>query len=79
MLKIIRMIIASIVIVLACYSLITENFKFMPYMMFFLGVSMMISGLMELQRERKSLWGYMNIGISIFVFFVSIQMILFNK
>ncbi|MDM5312293.1 DUF3953 domain-containing protein [Peribacillus frigoritolerans] len=32
-----------------------------------------MTGLSELQKDRKGFWGYMNIVISLFIFFVSIQ------
>jgi len=73
LLKIIRAIFSVIGIILAVYGLATKNFKFMPFMMFSLGVTMLVAGLMELKRRPKSFWGYMNIAASLFVFFVSIQ------
>ncbi|MFJ7309641.1 YczI family protein [Peribacillus frigoritolerans] len=49
----------------------------MPYYMFFLGALILVIGLAELQKDRK-VWGYMNIVISLFVFFASIQAFLMN-
>ncbi len=73
MIKIIRVIFSIITIALSGYSLATQNFEFMPFMMFSLGVTMLVTGLTELKRKPKSFWGYMNIAASLFVFFVSIQ------
>jgi len=73
LLKIIRAISSVIGIVLAGYGLVTQNFKFMPFMMFSLGITMLVAGLIELKRKPKSFWGYMNIAATLFLFFVSIQ------
>ena len=74
----IRIILAIIVLALSAYQLITENFELMPYSMLFLGAIMLVTGLSEFQKDRKDFWGYMSIGISLFVFFVSIQGFLMN-
>ena len=76
--KIIRIILAIIVIGLSSYSLISENFGLMPIMMLFLGALMLAIGLSELQKDRKRFEGYMFIIISLFVFYVSIQGLLLN-
>ncbi|WP_179891203.1 DUF3953 domain-containing protein [Bacillus sp. AFS017274] len=65
----VRIILAIVVIVLSGYSLITQTFELMPYYMFFLGAFMLVTGLAELQKDRKGFWGYMNIVISLFLFF----------
>ena len=76
--KIIRIILAIIVIVLSSYSLIRGNFELMPFMMLFLGAFMLATGLSELQKDRKRFEGYMFIVVSLFIFFVSLQGFLFN-
>lgn len=78
MLKILRIIFSVIVITLAGYSLITKNFEFMSYLMLFLGAFMLVTGLVELQKDRKRFEGYMFIIVSLFIFFVSIQGLLLN-
>ncbi len=70
--KMVKIILALVVILLSGYSLITQTFELMPYYMFFLGAFMLMSGLAELQKDRKGFWGYMNIVISLFIFFVYI-------
>jgi hypothetical protein len=77
-LKIVRVTLAIIVIALSEYQLITGNFVLMPYSMLFLGATMLVTGLVELQKDRKRFWGYMSIVISLFLFFVSIQGFLIN-
>ncbi|MDM5360718.1 DUF3953 domain-containing protein [Peribacillus sp. ACCC06369] len=73
----VRVILAIVVIVISSYSLITEA-ELMPYYMLFLGALILVTGFAELQKDRKGFWGYMNIVISLFVFFVSIQGFLMN-
>ncbi|MEB2630684.1 YczI family protein [Peribacillus frigoritolerans] len=73
----VRIILAIVVIVLSGYSLIAQTLELMPYYMFFLGALILVIGLAELQKDRK-VWGYMNIVISLFVFFASIQDFLMN-
>lgn len=68
----VRVILVIVVIVLTGYNLITET-ELVPYYMFFLGALILVTGLSELQKDRKGFWGYMNIVISLFIFFVSVQ------
>ncbi|MGM0890749.1 DUF3953 domain-containing protein [Peribacillus simplex] len=76
--KIVRITLGIIVLALTAYQLITKNFDLRPYSMLFLGALILVTGLAELQKDRKDFWGYMNIVISLFVFFVSIQGFLMN-
>nr|WP_255349290.1 DUF3953 domain-containing protein [Paenisporosarcina sp. HGH0030] len=46
--------------------------------MLFLGAFMLVTGLFELQKDRKRFEGYMFIIVSLFIFFVSIQGFLLN-
>ncbi|QNK89589.1 DUF3953 domain-containing protein [Sporosarcina sp. FSL K6-1540] len=71
MLKILRIILSVIVMALAGYSLITKNFEFMSYMMFFLGVLMLVTGVAELQAKRKTN-AISSILAAAFLFFVAI-------
>ncbi|MEJ9233352.1 DUF3953 domain-containing protein [Peribacillus butanolivorans] len=74
----VRIILTIVVSVLSGYSLITQTFELMPYYMFFIGALTLVTGLAELQKDRKGFWGYMNIAISLFIFFASIQAFLIN-
>ncbi|WP_242486838.1 DUF3953 domain-containing protein [Peribacillus sp. TH16] len=65
----VRIILTIVVIVLSGYSLITQTYELMPYYMLFLGALTLVTGLAELQKDRKGFWGYMNIAISLFIFF----------
>lgn len=73
MFNVIRGIASIIVIALAGYSLVTQNFKYNFLMMFFLGVTLLMVGLLELKKGTKSIWGYLNIAVSFFVFYVAIK------
>lgn len=76
-LKIVKIILAAIVIILASYSLITET-DLLPYYMFFLGALVLVTGIAELQKDRKGFKGYLSIGIAFFVLLVSIQSFFMN-
>ncbi|MFF2287876.1 DUF3953 domain-containing protein [Peribacillus butanolivorans] len=78
MLKILRIVFSIIVLILSGYVLITGNFELSSYMIFFLGALMLVTGLAELQKDRKRFWGYMSIIVSLYAFFVSIQGFLLN-
>ncbi|MBT2616246.1 MULTISPECIES: DUF3953 domain-containing protein [unclassified Bacillus (in: firmicutes)] len=74
--KIVRIILAIIVLALSAYQLITETFV-MPYLMLIVGALMLVTGLVELQKDRKG--GFLGcVVVSIFLFFVSIQGFLLN-
>ena len=68
----VRGILTIVVIVLSSYSLITET-ELIYYCLFFLGALIFVTGFSELQKDRKGFWGYMNIVVSLFLFFVSVK------
>ncbi|MFC7062320.1 DUF3953 domain-containing protein [Halobacillus seohaensis] len=59
-------------VILGSYSLITQKFDLLPYSLFLVGILTLVIGLIELKKDRKSFWGYINIGASAFVIFVVI-------
>ncbi|QOV11190.1 DUF3953 domain-containing protein [Viridibacillus arvi] len=71
MLKILRIISLVIAFALAGYSLITKDFKFMPYMLLFISVSSLVTGLLELKAKRK-ISAIISILAAAFGFFVAI-------
>ncbi|MBA9029066.1 DUF3953 domain-containing protein [Peribacillus huizhouensis] len=73
MLKTLRIILSIVGVMLAVFCLITQNVEFIPYLMLILSISIMITGGIELQKDKKEFWGYMCIGVSLFAFYVSIQ------
>ncbi|MVQ39176.1 DUF3953 domain-containing protein [Paenibacillus sp. MAH-34] len=68
-----KVIIAIFVICLSSYLLITKNFELVPYLMLTLAIFMLVTGLVEHQRNRKGFWGYLSILVSLFILFVSLQ------
>lgn len=72
LLMILRVILAVISASIAVYGLITANFEFQSYMLFFLGLMMLVMGLEEFQKERKVM-GWISIMAFVFVLFVSLQ------
>ncbi len=73
MLKILRIILSVITMSLLVFSLITENVEYIPYLMLSLGAAMLVTGLIELQKNSKEFGGYFGIVASLFVFYVAIQ------
>ncbi|MBY0121624.1 YczI family protein [Bacillus sp. S/N-304-OC-R1] len=71
MLNTLRGIFAVIAFCLAGYSLITSKYQVMPYMLFFLGVMMLCTGISELKVKRKTN-AIISFTASVFVLFVSI-------
>ncbi|QBP39745.1 DUF3953 domain-containing protein [Paenisporosarcina antarctica] len=68
-----RIIVLILILTLSSYSLITENYVLIPYMILSLGVLVMITGLVELQKNKKSILSYFSIIASFFIFFVFIR------
>ncbi|MDM5452107.1 MULTISPECIES: DUF3953 domain-containing protein [Peribacillus] len=71
--KIVRIILGIIVIALSATQLITGNSELLPYTMLFLGLMMLVIGIIELQKDRKGFGGYMCLAVSLFVFYVATQ------
>lgn len=76
MLKILQVILSILVISFAGYGLITEDFKYQPYMMLFLGLAMLVTGLREFEKGHKG-FGWLSIIVFLFILFVSIQSFLY--
>lgn len=71
MFRILRITSLVIGMALAGYSLITKNFEFMPYMILFLGVFMLVTGVSELQAKKKTSAIFFILPAA-FLFFVAI-------
>jgi hypothetical protein len=54
LLKILRYVLSVLTILLATYGLISKNFQFNDIMIFLLGLTMLVMGLEEFQKERKA-------------------------
>lgn len=70
--KITRIILSTITLLFAAYGLITKNFEFQPFMIFFLGLLMFVMGLEQFRKEQK-IYGWLFIVVFLFSLFVSIQ------
>jgi ABC-type glycerol-3-phosphate transport system permease component len=72
LLKILHFILSITVLSLAGYGFITDDFKFQPYMMLLLSLTMLVMGLREFQKENRG-YGWLSVIAFVFIFFVSIQ------
>lgn len=72
MLDRIRNILSILIIILSGYLIVTQDFRWMSHMMLGVGGLLLVTGLLELQKEKR-FWGYASILISLFVFYVSVQ------
>ena len=77
MLKILQMLFSIITIALASYGLVTQDFRLGAYMILFLGLVMLVSGLQEFKNNKK-ITGWMLIGVFAFSLFVAIQSFMLN-
>ncbi|WP_066254165.1 YczI family protein [Neobacillus drentensis] len=77
MLKILRYVLSVLTFILATYGLISKNFQFSDLMIFLLGLTMLVMGLEEFQKERKAK-GLLFVVVFLFSLFVSIQGFLLN-
>lgn len=72
MLKILRYVLSVITLLLASYGLIMKDFKFGDSMILFLGLTILILGIEEIQKERKVM-GWLLIVVFFFSLYVSIE------
>lgn len=70
--KLLRYILSVVALLLASYGLITQNFNYTHLMTLFLGLTMLVMGLEEFKKERKSN-GWVLILVFLFSLFVSIK------
>ena len=61
-----------ITLLFAFYGKITKDFKFVGIMILFLGLTMLVSGIEEFQKERKVM-GWFLIAVFLFSLYVSIE------
>ncbi|WP_027408568.1 DUF3953 domain-containing protein [Anoxybacteroides tepidamans] len=72
MLKILRYALSILTLLFTTYGLITKNFEFNHIMTLLLGLTMLMMGLEEIQKERKAN-GWLFILVFLFSLFVSVQ------
>lgn len=68
-LKIIRIILSAVIITMAGYGLFTDNVWLLPYMLFLMGVMLLVMGLEEFQKGRTE-YGYISVAACIFLMIV---------
>lgn len=72
LLKILRYMLSIITLLFALYGKITKDFKFVDIMILFLGLTMLVLGIEEFQKERK-VTGWFLIAVFLFSLYVSIE------
>ncbi|MDM5330434.1 YczI family protein [Neobacillus sp. CF12] len=77
MLKILCYVLSVLTFLLATYGLISKDFQFNDIMIFLLGLTILVMGLEEFQKERKAK-GWLFVVVFLFSLFVSIQGFLLN-
>lgn len=73
MLKTLRIFLLIGIVMLAGFIKLSQNFEFMPLLMLIMAISMIVTGIIELQKDKKGFWGYMFIIASVFAFYVSVE------
>ncbi|MFC7687511.1 DUF3953 domain-containing protein [Ureibacillus sp. GCM10028918] len=68
---ILKVIFSVIAAFIAGYGLITKNFEFQSYAMFFLSLMMLVMGLEEFRKDRKVM-GWISIIVFLFLLFVTL-------
>ncbi|WP_280771680.1 DUF3953 domain-containing protein [Salipaludibacillus daqingensis] len=71
--KILVTVFAILTIITAGYGLLNSTDKYTSYMLFFLGGTILMMGLAEIKRAKKSFWGYMSSAVAVFIYIVWIQ------
>ncbi|MGR3763026.1 hypothetical protein [Rossellomorea sp. NS-SX7] len=69
MLKGLRMVLAIIVVTMAGYGLLTDQHWLLPYLLFLMGLNLLVMALEEFQRG-KVVYGYLGVGGSLFLMVV---------
>ena len=77
MLKILQNIFLIISVVFAVYSLYTNDFQFLVYMILFSGLAMLVIGLQAFKRNEK-ITGWMGIGVFAFSIYFAIQIFMWD-
>ena len=79
MLSTLRKTISLIVLASAIYGLVSDNNELLPFTMGGLGILMVIMGLEEYQKNRKSYRSYLLFAVSLFMLFVFIQLLIYKS
>jgi len=76
--KKLRIIFLIVTIALAGMTIINKNFNFTPYTASAAGVTILLTGIIEIQQDKKAFSGYLLVLLSVFIFFASILEFLLN-
>jgi zinc transporter ZupT len=77
MLEKIRKTISVTVLALSIYGLFSDNNDLIPFIMAGLAVLMVVMGIEEYQKDRKSYRGYLLFAVFVFMLFVFIQVLIY--
>lgn len=77
MLMFLRILFSIIIVAVAGYGIISNNFDFQPFMILALALNILVMGLQEFQQNKKK-QGWLLMIISAFSLFVSIQGFILN-
>ncbi len=75
---IIRVIFSIATIGFAFYGLITSDYQYMSYMLFFLFGTVLLMGISEIRENKKSFRGIVSCIAAVFIFFVWLQGLFVN-
>jgi len=75
MLKILRFLFAIITISFALYGMLSDDFRFAPLMLLFMGGAMLVMGIEEYKKNKKVLASCL-VGACLFVFYTSVETML---
>lgn len=73
LLKIFRYIFSVLGLLFAAYGLITQNFALSPYMMLYLGLTMLVMGLEEFQKKGRKAYESLFVVVFLISLYVSIK------
>ncbi|WP_102272156.1 YczI family protein [Cytobacillus massiliigabonensis] len=77
LLKVLRYVFTVITFLFASYGVFTEDYKFADIMLLFLGLTMLVMGIEELQKGQKGV-GWLLLAVFLFSIFVSIKGLLLS-
>ncbi|MCM3490127.1 DUF3953 domain-containing protein [Alkalihalophilus marmarensis] len=58
---------------LAGYGIITQNVEYTNYLLIIIGLTLLTTGVIELQKNIKGTTGYLSLIVALFVLIVAIQ------
>ena len=74
MLKIMQVIFSTMAIILAIYSLVTNDFQYQFYMLLCLSLTAFMMSMQQLQTKKKWM-GWLQMACALFILFIAFQMV----